>query len=138
MPAGQSRYAATLVESVGCKYIHVGVLLCDAPYPSSVHSRLQGLFIASKTAVNSFSVPTDSSISHRNLRPTVPLYFPVTAATLALSTQQLKAAIKSLRVVWIWLLLPPACHCSVFIRQNEVSVCCVQVQCEFTGILWKE
>lgn len=93
-----------------------------------------GIFIPSKTAVISFSAPTDSSVSHCNRNPSGPLYFPVTAITQTLSTQNLKAAIKSLRVIWIWLLLAPPCHFPVVSRQNEVSVCCVWVQREFTGI----
>ena len=105
-----------------------------------------GLVIVSNpTVITPFS-PADSFICHSYisppspcphfLSPPTPLYLPVTAPSQTLSTQHLSPVRKSLLVIRIRLLLSPPCHLSVPLRQREVSVYCVWVQCEITDIWW--
>ena len=96
-----------------------------------------GLVVPSKPAVITPSCPGDSSVCHSYINISYPLYLPVTAASQTLSTQHLVPGVKPLWVIRIRLLLSNHRHLSVVLRQREVSVGCVWVQCEFTGI-WRE
>ncbi|RXM92649.1 hypothetical protein EOD39_19911, partial [Acipenser ruthenus] len=82
------------------------------------------------------SFPADSFIcdSYRSPSPTA-LNLPVTASPRqTLSAKHLIPVVKSLWVIGISLVLSPLCHFSVPFRQTEVSMHCVGVQCELTGI----
>ena len=95
-----------------------------------------GLVIVSKATGIIPSFPADSFIcgSYNSPSPT-PLNLPVTASPRqTLSAKHLGIAIKSLRVIRISLGLSPPCHLSVPFRQTELSMRCVGVQCELTGI----
>jgi len=96
-----------------------------------------GLVVPSKQAVITLSSPWDSSVCHSYINISFPLYLPVTAASQTLSTQHLDIVVKPLWVIRIRLLLSNPRHLSVVLRQREVSVGCVWVQREFTGI-WRE
>ena len=108
--------------------------------PGSVTSistmKTPGLVVPSKPAVITQSSPGDSSVCHSYINTSYPLYLPVTAASQTLSTQHLGPVVKPLWVIRILLLLSNHHHLSVVLRQREVSVGCVWVQCEFTGI-WR-
>ena len=117
-----------------------GSFLLIVPDRVTVTITLQtpGLVIVSKPTVLTPSTPADSFICHCYINPpsSTPLCLPVTAPRQTLSTQHLWPALKSLWVIRIRLLLCPPCHLSVLLRQREVSLCCVWVQCELTGIWW--
>ena len=108
--------------------------------PGSVTSistiKTPGLVVPSKPAVITPSSPGDSSVCHSYINISYPLYLPVTAASQTLSTQHLVPVVKPLWVTRIRLLLSNPRHLSVVLRQREVSVGCVWVQCESTGI-WR-
>ncbi|CAL8238528.1 unnamed protein product [Lota lota] len=93
-----------------------------------------GLVVPCKPAVNTHSSPCDSSVCHSYNNISFPLYLPVTVASQTLSTQHLAPVVKSLWVIRIRLILSNPRHLSVVLRQRELSVGCVWVQCEFTGI----
>ena len=98
-----------------------------------------GLGIISQCALITPPFPLDAFIRHRYMSPTpTPLSLPVAASRLTLSTQHLITPVKSLWVVRIRLLLTQTCHLSVPLREREISVCCVWVQCELTGICRQE
>lgn len=90
-----------------------------------------------EAAVSTFSSPSYSSVSRSYRYPPFPLHLPVTAASQTICTQQLLPVVESLRVIKIWLHRSHQCHRSVILRQREVSVGCVWVQGDFTGIWWR-
>ena len=96
-----------------------------------------GLIIFSKPAVITASSP-DSSVTHWYRNVSSPLYLPVTATSQAISTQQLRPVIKPVWVIRVWLILLYVCHLLVVVRQFDLPVDCVCVDCEFTGIWWRE
>ena len=96
-----------------------------------------GLVVPSKLAVTTLSSPCDSSVCHSYTNTSSPLHLPVTAASQTLSTQHLDLGVKSLWVVRMRLILSNQLHLPEVLRQREISVGCVWVQCESTGI-WRE
>ena len=96
-----------------------------------------GLVVPSKTDVITLSTPCDSSVCHSYTNTSSPLHLPVMAASQTLSTQHLSPEVKSLWVIRIWMILFTPHHLPEVLRQREMSVSCVWVQCEFTGI-WRE
>ena len=93
-----------------------------------------GLVVLSKPAVLTRSFPCDSSVCHSYLNTSSPLHLPVTAASQTLSTQHLGPGVKSLWVIRMRLNLFNPLHLPEVLRQREISVGCVWVQCESTGI----
>ncbi|MGH0187662.1 UNVERIFIED_CONTAM: hypothetical protein FKN15_025933 [Acipenser sinensis] len=85
--------------------------------------------------IHSFNADSFICDSYINPSPT-PLNLPVAVRPRqTLSAEHLGTAVKSLWVIRIWLQLsPPVCHLSVPFRQTEVSIRCIGVQCEATGI----
>src|SRR4029434_9719796 len=93
--------------------------------------QIPGLVIMSQCALITPPFPLDAFIRHRYISPIpTPLSLPVAASRLTISTQHLIPPVKSLWVVRIRLLLIHTCHLSVPLREREISVCCVWVQCE--------
>lgn len=103
--------------------------LCAAQIPR--------LIIFSKHTILTVSSPSDSSVSHRYTSPDFPLDLPVTTVREPISTQKLRPEVKSLWMIRIWLLPLHWCHLLLVVRQFEVSVYCVCVHSEFTGI-WRK
>ena len=93
-----------------------------------------GLVVPPQQAVSTPSSPCHVSAGHCYPNPSTPLYLQVAAGRESLTTQQLRAAVKSLWVITILLVLSHIGHLPVVLRQREVSVCCVWVQSELTGI----
>ena len=91
-----------------------------------------GSVVASKCTGSTTPSPPDASIRHAYQNNT--LHLPVMASTQTLSAQNLLLLIKPLWVIRIWLVLLYPLHPPVVLRQREVCMCCVWVQCEITGI----
>ena len=104
----------------------------------TVHRALQTprLIIPSKPAVISDSSPVDSSVTHWYINMSPPLCLPVTATSQSSCTQQL-TPVESVRMIGIWLFLLHVDHLPVVVRQFDLSVYCICVDCEFTGIWWR-
>lgn len=90
-------------------------------------SQTPGLIIPSKPGSPAF--PWDPSVSHCYVNISFPLNFPVTTTSQAIFTQHLAKHIKSLWVIRIRLLLLQYFHPPVVVKQFQVFVCGVQVQC---------
>ena len=97
-----------------------------------------GLIIKSKHTVITESFPSDSSVTHWYINPSSPLHLPVTATSQTSCTQQLPPVFKPVWMIRIRLILFHKCHLPVVVRQFEFSVYCVCVDCELTGIWWRE
>ena len=97
-------------------------------------NKFPGLVVPSKPAVLTLSSPCDSSVCHSYTNTSSPLHLPVAAASQTLSTQHLGPVVKSLWVVRMRLILFNPLHLPEVLRQREISVGCVWVQCESTGI----
>ena len=125
----------------GGRYVSVFIIVSGRV---TIRRALQtpGLVITSKQAVSTPPFPLDALICHCYLIPTTtPLSLPVAASRQTLSTQHLFPVVKSLWVVRTRLLLTHMClmcHLSVPLREREMCVCCVWVQCELTGICRQE
>ncbi len=110
-----------------------GVFLCCCDRQSNDHqSSSDSRTDHSIQTVITVSFPADSSVSHCYIHSSSPLDLPVTATSQTIYTQQLMPVVKSVWMIRIWLLLSHHCHLPVVVRQFEVSVHCVCVQCEFT------
>ena len=105
---------------------------------AAAEEQTPGLIIPSKHTLINPSSPADAFIWdwYHNQLPT-PLNLPVAASRHTLSTQHLRKPIKSLWMIRIWLDLISPLHPPVPLRQMEVSVCCVWIQCEVTGVWWR-
>ena len=98
-----------------------------------------GLIIHSKLTVSTVTSPFDSSVTHWYRNIFSPLDLPVTATSQTSSAQQLRTPVlKPLCMIRIWLILLHTCHLPVVVRQFDLSVDCVCVDCELTGIWWRE
>lgn len=97
-----------------------------------------GLIIPSKQTLVSVSSSADSSVSHRYMKPPAPLRLPVTAASQTISTQQLRPVVESVWMIGVRLVLVHVRHLPVVVRQSHLSVDCVHVGGEFTGIWRRE
>ncbi len=95
------------------------------------------LFIESKPTFSS-SFPADFFIRHCYNSLPAPFSLPVTVSRQTLSAQNLLKVLKSLRMVRIQLLLFHICHFCVALRQDELRVCCVWIQCDSTWICIQE
>lgn len=90
------------------------------------------LMIPSKPTHSIVSSPV-SPVSDPNGNPSPPLNFPIATSCHTIPAQQLMAG-ESLWMIRIWLLFLHGGHLSVVVGQFEVSVCCVWIQLQFTGI----
>ncbi len=97
-----------------------------------------GLVTPSKPAGDILTFSVDSSVGYTQRNKASPLNLPVTVTSQTISTQQLTPVVKSFWMIRIWLQLSHHCHLPVVVRQFEVCVHCVCVQCEFTEIWWRE
>lgn len=97
-----------------------------------------GLNVPSKPAALRVSSPLDSAVSHGDIDPFTPLDLPVTATSQTLCTHHLIPVVEPLWLIAARLLLSPMRRLPVAVRQPEVSVCGERVQCEFTGVWWRE
>jgi len=140
---GQNTGWPVQIHSYSIRYRWRGRNLCAVSLiivPGSVNCittvKIPGLVIESKPTVNPTFSP-DSFICHCYMTPASQFNLPVTASSQTLSTQNLLIVLKSLWMISIRLWLFHTCCISV-LRQNEMSVCCVWIQCEITGIWTKE
>ncbi len=92
-----------------------------------------GFIIESKPKVTS-TFSFDSFICYCYMGPATPLNLPVTASSQTFFTQNLLLMIKSLWMIRILLWLFDISYLPVSLRQDELSVSCVWIQCEITGI----
>ena len=108
-----------------------------------IQPQTPGDFIRSKQTVITPSFPADFFISHCYINPSplrhTALSLPVTALTHTLSAHNLGHRLKSLWMIRMCLFFPRCvCHLPVPLRQRQLSVRCVWIQCEPTAICTSE
>lgn len=96
-----------------------------------------GMIIHSKHTVTFVSSPADSFVAHWYINLSSPFHLPVTTTGQITFTQQLRPPVESVRVIRIRLVLLHTRHLPVVVGQFELSVDCVCVERELTGIWWR-
>lgn len=92
---------------------------------------------ASVTTVNfcvPVSLPRQALICNTNIHKRFPVHLPVAAPSQSLSTQHLTGLVKSLWMIRIRLLFMSVAHVLVALRQKQLFIHSVGVECEITGI----
>lgn len=125
-------YSAT-VRGEDTTYVCCSLIVTDR-VTSTRTEETPGPVVLAKTTFIILSFSFDSSVCHPYINPSFPLHLPVTGAAQTLPTENLLPRVKSIWVVRVRLLFFHFCHPSVVLRQTQHPVCCVWVQCDFTGI----
>ena len=112
------------------------LLVVTGRVSSTGAAQTPGGVVLSEPRVPTFSFPAHSPVCHSYSGLHTPFHLPVTAGSNAFSTEHLPPEVKPVTVVRIQL-LSPSDHPCVPLRQRQVSMCCVHVQCELTGV-WKK